>query len=236
LTYDRPGYGDSTRDRGRTVADAAADIAVMADALGVGQFAVTGGSGGGPHALATTALLGDRVLRCLADVSIAPYGAESLDFVAGMNAGNVAEFNAALAGEHVLRGLLERERATTLDRLASGRSDFLGDDYEMGEADKVQMAKHLGRIAHHMTDCLRPGVDGWIDDDIAFTKPWGFDVESIRVPVYLTYGRADNLVPAAHGDWLAAHIPGAEVHVTDVGHLGEDSTVETQMAWLAGQG
>ena len=86
-----------------------------------------------------------------------------------------------------------------------------------------------------MVDCLRPGVEGWIDDDIAFTKPWGFDVESIRVPMYLAYGRADNLVPAAHGDWLAAHIPHAEVHVTDVGHMGDDAEVETQMAWLAGR-
>jgi pimeloyl-ACP methyl ester carboxylesterase len=168
-------------------------------------------------------------------VSIAPYRAPGLDFLAGMNDGNIAEFNAALGGEHVLRGLLERERSTTLQRLADGNSNFLGDDYAMSEADQAQMAKHLVRIAHHMTDCLRPGVDGWIDDDIAFTKPWGFDVESIGVPVYLTYGRADNLVPAAHGDWLAAHIPNAEVHVSDAGHLGDDAEVETQMAWLAGR-
>ena len=234
LTYDRPGYGDSTRHRGRIVADVASDIVAIAAALGIGEFAVTGGSGGGPHALAVAALLGDRTVRCLTDVSIAPYRTPGLDFLAGMNAGNITEFNAALAGEHVLRGLLERERATTLQRLADGNANFLGDDYEMGEADRAQMAKHLHRAAHHLTDCLRPGVDGWIDDDIAFTKPWGFDVESIRVPVYVTYGRADNLVPAAHGDWLAAHIPGAEVHVSESGHMGDDSEVETQMAWLAG--
>ena len=235
LTLDRPGYGDSTRQRGRSVADITTDIATIADALGVGEFAVTGGSGGGPHALAVAALMGGRALRCLADVSIAPYGAPGLDFLDGMNDGNIAEFNAALAGEHVLRGLLERERTTTLGRLADGNSNFLGDDYEMSEADQAQMAKHLTRIAHHMTDCLRPGVDGWIDDDIAFTRPWGFEVESIRVPVYLAYGRADNLVPAAHGDWLAEHIPNAEVHVSDAGHLGDDSDVEAQMAWLAGR-
>lgn len=235
LTYDRPGYGESTRHHGRIVADVAADIVAITAALGIHEFAVTGGSGGGPHSLAVAALLGDRTVRCMADVSIAPYDTPGLDFLAGMNAGNIAEFNAALAGEHVLRGLLERERATTLQRLADGNANFLGDDYEMGEADRAQMAKHLHRVAHHLTDCLRPGVEGWIDDDIAFTKPWGFEVESIRVPVYVTYGRADNLVPAAHGDWLAAHVPGAEVHVTDVGHMGDDSVVETQMAWLAGR-
>ena len=98
------------------------------------------------------------------------------------------------------------------------------------------MAKHLHRIADQFNDCLRPGVDGWIDDDIAFTRPWGFHVEDIKVPVYLSYGRADTLVPEAHGDWLAAHIPTAEAHVTEAGHMGDDSTVESEMAWLAGRG
>jgi len=75
--------------------------------------------------------------------------------------------------------------------------------------------------------------DGWIDDMLAFTKPWGFDVGDIRVPVVLTYGRTDVLVPSAHGDWLLAHIPGAEAWVDDeAGHMGDDSTVERDMAWL----
>jgi len=235
LTLDRPGYGESTRLAGRTVADIVPDIETIADALGVGTFAVTGGSGGGPHALACAALLGDRVLRCLADVSVAPYGAEGLDFLAGMNEGNVNEFNAALAGEDALRTMLVRERSTTLQRLADNRSDFLGDAYEMSEPDRAQMAKHLTRIKHHFVSCLAPGVDGWVDDDLAFTKPWGFDVADIHVPMRLNYGRADNLVPAAHGDWLAAHIPGAIVDVTDVGHMGDDATIETDMAWLAGR-
>jgi pimeloyl-ACP methyl ester carboxylesterase len=235
LTVDRPGYGDSTRHAGRTVAAFVPDIEAIADALGIDQFAVTGGSGGGPHALAVAALLGDRVLRCLADVSIAPYGAEGLDFLAGMNAGNVVEFNAALAGEATLRKLLVNERSVTLARLADNRTDFLGDGYEMSDPDRAQMAKHLSRIKQQFVSCLAPGVDGWVDDDIAFTQPWGFDVADIRVPMLITYGRADNLVPAAHGDWLVAHIPGATVDATDVGHMGDDAQVEGQMAWLAGR-
>ena len=236
FTVDRPGYGESTRLAGRSVADIIPDIEVIAETLGVGQFAVTGGSGGGPHALACAALLGDRVLRCLADVSIAPYGADGLDFLAGMTEGNVEEFEAALAGEEAMRAVAERERATTLGRFAEGRSDFFGDSYEMSEADQAQMARHRDRIADQLTNGLAPGVDGWVDDAIAFTRPWGFDVGSIRVPVYLTYGPSDTLVPAAHGDWLAAHIAGATVVVSEVGHMGDDATVEDQMAWLAGRG
>jgi pimeloyl-ACP methyl ester carboxylesterase len=97
------------------------------------------------------------------------------------------------------------------------------------------MARHMGRIADQLGNALASGVDGWVDDDIAFTRPWGCEVDAIRVPVYLTYGRADTLVPAAHGDWLAAHIPDVLVVISDAGHLGDDATVEHEMAWLAGR-
>lgn len=236
ITFDRPGYGESTRMRGRTVADVVPDVMTIADALGVDRFAVTGGSGGGPHALACAALLPDRVLRCLAAVSVAPYGPDGLgrdDWMSGMTEGNVAEFTAALQGEAAMRIVAEREARTTLARLDAGRSDFLGDSYEMADSDKAQMAKHLPRMADHLRNCLAPGVDGWVDDELALTKPWGFDVSSIRVPVYLEYGRDDTLVPAGHGDWLAAHIPDATVVVLQAGHMGDDSTIETEMAWLA---
>jgi pimeloyl-ACP methyl ester carboxylesterase len=236
FTVDRPGYGESTRLRGRVVADFVPDVVTIADALGLERFAVTGGSGGGPHALACAALLPDRVLRCLGDVSVAPYGAEGLDWLDGMTAGNVEEFEAALAGEQAIRALTERERATLLERVRTGNSVLFGDTYEMSGADRAQMVKHQHRLADQMVHGLAPGVDGWVDDDIAFTKPWGFDVASIGVPVYLAYGRSDTLVPAAHGDWLAARIPGTIAVVSDAGHMGDDATVEAEMAWLAGRG
>jgi pimeloyl-ACP methyl ester carboxylesterase len=235
---DRPGYGESTRQAGRSVADIVADIAFVADTLGVPSFAVTGGSGGGPHALACAALLPDRVLRCLTNVSPAPFGPDGIDgdaWLEGMTEGNVIEFRAAMVGEGEMRPLAERLRATTLERLAAGRLDFEGDEYEMAEADLAQTAKHYERIVDHMTSALAPGADGWIDDMLAFVKAWGFDPRTITVPVYLSYGRADTLVPAAHGDWLAATIPGATAVVTEAGHLGDDESVEVELAWLAGR-
>jgi pimeloyl-ACP methyl ester carboxylesterase len=237
LTFDRPGYGESTRLPGRSVSDVVGDVVAIADALGVDRFAVTGGSGGGPHTLACAALLPDRVLRCLVAVSIAPYGPEGLEHAAwleGMTEGNVVEFEAALSGEGPMRAVAERERTTLLERLDAGRSDFLGESYEMAESDKAQMVKHLSIVADNLRNGLAPGVDGWVDDNIAFTKPWGFDVGSVRTPVYLTYGREDTLVPAAHGDRLAASLPDAKVVVLEAGHMGDDATVEGEMAWLAG--
>jgi pimeloyl-ACP methyl ester carboxylesterase len=234
LTVDRPGYGESTRQPGRSVADFVNDIETIAAELGIGEFAVTGGSGGGPHALAVAALMPDRVQRCLAEVSIAPHDAEGLAWLDGMTDGNVDEFTAAVAGEAAHRAVAERERRTTLQRLSENRADFLGDSYELSEADRIQSKRHLVRIRHQFEDCLAPGVDGWVDDMLAFVKPWGFDVRTIRVPVLVSYGHEDNLVPAAHGDWLVAHIPGAIAEVSDSGHLGEDEAIDRHLAWLAG--
>jgi pimeloyl-ACP methyl ester carboxylesterase len=236
ITYDRPGYGESTRHKGRSIADVVADIAAITEALGIERFVVSGGSGGGPHCLATAALMPDRVIRCLAEVSIAPYPSAGLDWLAGMTQGNIDEFSAAMEGEEPMRAIAERERRTTLDRLADGRADFLGDSYELSEADKAQMEKHLTRVADQLFSALAPGVDGWVDDMLAFVRPWGFDVASIRVPTAIKFGRTDNLVPAAHGDWLAAHIPNAIVEAHDLaGHAGDDAEVERLHSWISGE-
>ena len=234
ITIDRPGYGASSRRRGRRVADIIPDLERLTEALGIDRFVVSGGSGGGPHALACAALLPDRVIRCLAEVSIAPYGVADIDWLDGMTEGNVIEFNAALAGEPASRKLLHGLRTEALERLAAGRLDWMGDDHELSAADQAQMAKHHHLIAAQMTSCLEPGIDGWVDDDIAFTRPWGFDVADIRVPVLFTYGRTDALVPPAHGDWLVAHVPGAIAWVDDeAGHGGDDSQIEREYTWLA---
>jgi pimeloyl-ACP methyl ester carboxylesterase len=87
VSYDRPGYGGSTAHPGRNVASAAADVASIADALGIGQFAVLGHSGGGPHALACAALLPGRVLAAVSAAGPAPYGAAGLDWLAGFPSG-----------------------------------------------------------------------------------------------------------------------------------------------------
>ena len=95
LAYDRPGYGGSTRQPGRSVADCAADVAAICDALGIDRFCTWGISGGGPHALATAALLPERVAAAAALASVAPFDAEGLDFTAGMGELNVESFAAS---------------------------------------------------------------------------------------------------------------------------------------------
>ena len=235
FSFDRPGCGESTRLPGRSVADVVPDVLTIANAFGLRRFAVSGGSGGGPHVLACAALIPERVVRCLASVSVAPSDSDGFEFTAGMNDGNVREFNAAVEGEAALRAMLEPERTIMVERLSAGRSDFLGDDYEVPEADRVEMAKYQRAAAAHLLTAVARGIDGWVDDDLAIVKPWGFDVASCRVPVVLSYGRQDMLVPAAHGDWLAAHVPDAIAWVDDgSGHMGNDAQIERDLGWLAG--
>ena len=219
LSYDRPGYGGSTRNPGRNVADCAADVEAVCDALGIGRFCVWGISGGGPHALACAALLPDRCVAAAALAPVAPYDAEGLDFFAGMGEQNVEEFGVIFEGEERHREVLERDRAellaTTPDGLVAAWKTLLG------PAD-VEVAN--GRLAAYILECMRVGIedglDGWLDDDVAFTRPWGFALESIRVPVQHWQGAQDRFVPFGHGEWLSRHIPGVESHLSDDdGHL-----------------
>src|SRR5205809_4638333 len=107
IAYDRPGYGLSDPHPGRSVADAASDIGAIADNLGLDRFAVVGGSGGAPHALACGALLGDRVVRVGALVTPAPSDAPDFDFFTDLAEINVKEFGAALEGPDSIEAHLQ---------------------------------------------------------------------------------------------------------------------------------
>jgi pimeloyl-ACP methyl ester carboxylesterase len=240
VTHDRAGYGQSDRHHGRSVADEAADIAALADELGYDRFGVTGGSGGGPHVLACAALLPERVVRAVCVVGVAPFGPPGLDeddWLAGMDEQNVKELRKALAGEDVLTPSLEKLQGEMEERVAVDPSTVL-DDFDLSESDRAELARpevqELIRSATFEQNVN--GVGGWVDDDLAFVKPWGFDVSTISVPVLVRYGLTDVLVPPAHGEWLAANVPGCIVEIeTSAGHLGADP--EKQIAsdgrWLS---
>jgi pimeloyl-ACP methyl ester carboxylesterase len=236
IAYDRAGYGDSDRHAGRAVADVAQDIAALADALGLERFGTWGASGGGPHALACAALLGGRCAAAATFAGAAPYGEPGLDFAAGMGEDNQREFAAALEGEAALRPLLEElaagVRQATPEQLAEELRTLLS---------PPDAAAVTGDFAAHLhatfAGATRRGVDGWLDDDLAFTRPWGFSLADIAVPVQLWQGGQDLMVPRAHGEWLARHVPGAEVHISPGdGHF---TVVEHHVgevhAWVASQ-
>lgn len=239
VTHDRAGYGRSDRRRGRRVVDEVDDVRVLADVLGIDRFGVTGGSGGGPHVLACAALLPDRVIRATCVVGVAPIGEAGMTrdaWLDGMDPVNVTEFGWAIAGEETLVGELEREHAEMQARVADDPTTVLG-DFELSESDRAQLHRpEVMQVVRESTaEQARNGVWGWVDDDLAFVQPWGFDVDDIEVPVLVIFGSTDVLVPAAHGEWLADHVPGCVVKVDEVaGHLGSDPVEEISenMRWL----
>jgi pimeloyl-ACP methyl ester carboxylesterase len=239
VTHDRPGYGRSSRRRGRSIVDEVDDVGVIADALDYDRFGVMGGSGGGPHVLACAARLSDRVVRAICAVGLAPYGPPGLDHNAwfdGMDPENVREFTVALEGEEALVPDIERSQAKAEARVAVDPATLF-DDFELSDSDRAQLARpELVQIIRESTaEWAANGVYGWADDDLAFLQPWGFDVSEITVPVLIRYGITDVLVPRAHGDWLAANVPGCVVKIDDAaGHLGRDPVEEIteNMRWI----
>ncbi len=219
VSFSRPGYGSSTRLPGRRVVDVVEDSAAVLDAIGAERCYVIGWSGGGPHALACAARLPKRVISAATIGGVAPYPAEGLDWTAGMGAENVEEFAAALAGADELIAFKEREapelRAVTPEGVAEWFGDLI-DDVDRGSLTGA-FAEWTADIFH---EALRIGYWGWFDDDMAFTKPWGFELNEIRVPVFIWQGGHDRMVPFAHGEWLAAHLPGARPRLFEEhGHL-----------------
>ncbi len=215
----RPGYAGSTRLPGRSVADVVPDVLEVVDALGVARFAVVGTSGGGPHALACGALAGDRCVAVAVVSGVGPWDAAGLDFLHGMGEGNEVEFGAALRGENPLRELLALWSEEILS--AGEEGTFASLQSVLSPPDQRVMT---GEFARHMHEsfclALQNGVDGWGDDDLAFTRPWGFDLAGLGVPVFLWQGEQDLMVPPAHGRWLADAVPNCRARLLpDDGHL-----------------
>jgi pimeloyl-ACP methyl ester carboxylesterase len=217
VTYSRPGYGSSTRLAGRDVAASVVDCEALLDHLAAPRCVVAGWSGGGPHALATAAGLPGRVAAVATVAGIAPYvlqvQAHSSEFDGEDGGAGLRE------SESELRPTLE-ERAAVL---GSGKAEALIDLWApaLADIDRTAMAQGFGEdVAASIADALRTGVDGYVDDNLAFRRAWGFALEDVAAPWFVWHGREDRMVPVADGEWFAKHVPDATVHLEDgEGHM-----------------
>ena len=182
--------------------------------------------------LACAALLPDLVTAVASLASPAPYGAEGLDYFAGMGQENVDDTRLFLTDEVAARAKMDQDReeilATSPADAAQGIESLL---------TPTDAAALRGELAEYLTtseqDGLAPGSQGWGDDNCT-ARPWGFDLAGITVPVLLLHGRQDMFVPFGHGEWLAAHIPGVEARLLDDdGHLTLMNRVPEVHAWLS---
>ncbi|WP_406052976.1 alpha/beta fold hydrolase [Kribbella sp. NBC_00889] len=215
FTYDRPGYGRSTRLPGRRAAQVADDIRAIADAYELDHFGVAGVSGGGPGALAAAALLPGRVVRCAVVCGLAPFAADGLDFSAGMAEGERQEWRLAVQGAAALQPCW-REFVEWVD---VGMPGIAAGDRAMW----IEAAYEAGR----------QGSSGYIDDLLSLVGEWGFALSAVEVPTRIMVARDDTSVPAAHGQWLVRRLPAAELITVDGGHLGPRDEPEMRLlAWL----
>ncbi|MFG1794899.1 alpha/beta fold hydrolase [Nocardia sp. NPDC049149] len=215
LSYARPGYGGSTRLDSRTVGSAADDVAHLADAFGIGRFAVMGASGGGPHALACAAALPGRIIGAVCLASIAPY-TEEFDWFGGMvSPGGL---------QAALQGTAARQRFAAIDEF---------DPASFTSADMEALAGPWAALGADAQRASEAGTDGLVDDDVAFTMPWDIDLTAITTPVLLVQGQQDRVVPPSHADWLHTRIPKAQLWSRpNDGHVSILRECGAAMDWL----
>lgn len=218
VSYDRPGYGGSTPRPGRDVASAAADVAKIADTLGIDQFSVMGHSGGASHALACGALLPERVLGVVSVACMAPFGADGLDWFTGMAESGVASLRAAAEG-----------------RAAKQRYETSGTEYdpEFTPADNAALSGAWSWLLDVVHPAVAAGPGGLIDDDLAYVAPWGFDPAQVTAPVLFLHGGRDRVAPSSHSQWLASRCPSAELRLRpDDGHISILNSSPDALNWL----
>lgn len=233
ISYDRPGYGQSSSLRGRSVGDTAQDVAAIADHLRLERFAVWGFSGGGAPALACAALLASRVVGAASLAGVAPYPAEGLDWIAGTGELNAEDFRLLLSDQPAWEEKSKKDRLelltltpTTLRQMFSSL---------LSEVDRRASTEEWASfLINQVKEGLARGDEGMRDDSLSQIIPWGFRPEDIRVPVQLWHGRHDRFVPFSHGEWLAKRIRGVDAHLDpDLGHTSIVLTgVPLAQSWL----
>jgi pimeloyl-ACP methyl ester carboxylesterase len=217
LAVERPGFGASTRHRARTLTGWADDVRALADHLALERFAVVGFSGGGPHALACAARLGDRLTRAIAVGCGAPWW-EVPALAAQMDRRRRLLRFFAMRAPWLLRLILAtlpnpRRRPEALMRAML--AGLPKPDQEILDRPEV-----FALAAPYNAAGVLDGFAGLCDELRVLGRPWGFALAEIAVPVLLWHGSVDAAAPLPMAEYLAATIPGAELRVVaGAGHL-----------------
>ena len=216
-SYDRPGYGLSTRRPGRTLANTVDDVSAVADFLEWDHFAVAGYSGGSGPALAVAALMPDRVTRCAVVAGEAPPFADEIQ--AAMPDDELAYLDVMVRADETQ---LTKEFEEFVDWANAGMPDI-----DIIDPDIRSMFEDVVREAG------RQGAAGYIDDNIATARDWGFSVTEVDVPTKVMGATGDTEFMHVSAHWLADHIPGAELLWRQGGHVGAGGDEEQRLfAWL----
>lgn len=212
----RAAYPGTSALPGRSVLAAADDVLRVADELGIEQFATMGASGGGPHALACAALAPTRVRAVATFAGIAPH-TDEFDWFDGM--ADDGGLRSAVSGrEH---------RALYAQTAEFDESIFI-------DADWQTLSGAWSALGSDSQLAAESGVNGEVDDDVAFTRPWGFSLDDIAVSTLIVQGGRDRVVPASHAHWMLDRLPEAELWLRPRdGHISVLEALPVALDWLA---
>lgn len=211
LSYDRPGYGQSTSRADRSVVHCVDDVLRIVDGLEIDRFAVLGASGGGPHALAAAALLPDRITAVATLCGLGPMAEPGFDPWAGMTPAREAELRVFYDDPALFRSNLVKMRTRYLGLTDE---DVVAQHASATIAANLPLDYFRGVIARIKVG-LAPGVEGMWEDHCAHCSPWGFNLKAIEAPTQIWHGTADGSIPFQHAVWLAGNIPSAELHLDE---------------------
>jgi pimeloyl-ACP methyl ester carboxylesterase len=166
-------------------------------------------------------------------VSLAPRGADGLDWFDGMSQSNVMEFMAASNG---YKDIAAHTKVVTDAFRADPTSLIARLQAELPDPDRRVVADRgiQSKLIETYAEAMRTSDSGWIDDVLAFCSPWGFDPEAVTVPVLVWHGASDVFSPVSHARWLAARIPSATVVVqAGAAHFGALDVLPDILRWLS---
>ena len=205
IAVDRPGYGLSDFQRGRSFLDWPDDVVELADALGIERFAVGGVSGGGPYVAACAYKIPQRLTAAGIVSGVGPF--EAPEATQGMSRQNRLLFGLARRFPWAVPVPLWLA-AQGLRRFPKRAASFI--ERSFPEPDRKVLQSHpevLDMLLRDAAEAYRPGVRGAAWESIMYARPWGFRLEDISMPVYLWQGEADANVPVSMGHYQAHAIP-----------------------------
>ena len=197
--------------------DSPRDVERIADALGVGRFAVAGHSSGGPYAVACGALLADRIAVGIVIAGVTDMGWPSA-------------WDGYIESEARMMRLADEAAAVTwcTERYGADGSGFLSEPFDLPHPDVVLLEdeRTAQAITATMVEAFRQGVIGYAQDAFVQGHPWPFEASNVRAPFAVIHGELDTLVPMSHSRHTADVIPSATLrtfaghgHLTLAAHL-----------------
>lgn len=231
VTFDRPGYGRSTRLPGRSVADTASDVRELIDALGWSRCEIVGLSGGGAHALACGALIAERV-SVVAVVGSPSPPAETPGWEANLLVENRRSRELVRHDRDGLDGHLRVSAERIVDEPLAVIAGMMEEAPEPDVAF-LQRPDMAAMLTESLSEAFAVSHHGWFDDTVAINTDWGFNLGTVGVPVLIFHGALDRNAPVSQARALSEVLPRAYLTIwPDLGHISSLRRIDEVVAEL----